>query len=123
MLIAPTIDRLNALALGGMARALADQQGHPDYAALTFEERLGLLVDREMQDRENGRLARHLKAAKLRDLPPAQPRPAVHRDRCRIGVHLGGAACHPRNPRPGTPAASPGGWPVTSPVAAGAWNG
>lgn len=66
MLITPTIDRLNALALSGMARALADQQGHPDYAALTFEERLGLLVDREVQDRENRRLARHLKAAHLR---------------------------------------------------------
>lgn len=66
MLITPTIDRLHALGLGGMARALADQQGHPDHAALTFEERLGLLVDREMQDRENRRLARHLKTAKLR---------------------------------------------------------
>jgi len=66
MLIAPTIDKLHALALGGMARALADQQGHPDYAALSFEERLGLLVDREMQDRDNRRLARHLKSAKLR---------------------------------------------------------
>ena len=33
---------------------------------LAFEERLGLLVDREAQDRENRRLARHLKAARLR---------------------------------------------------------
>jgi DNA replication protein DnaC len=66
MLITPTIDRLHALGLGGMARALIDQQGHPDHAALTFEERLGLLVDREVQDRENRRLARHLKSAKLR---------------------------------------------------------
>jgi DNA replication protein DnaC len=66
MLITPTIDRLHALGLGGMARALLDQQGHPDHAALTFEERLGLLVDREMQDRENRRLARHLKSARLR---------------------------------------------------------
>jgi DNA replication protein DnaC len=61
-----TIDKLHGLALGGMARALAEQQGHPDYAALGFEERLGLLVDREVQDRENRRLARHLKAARLR---------------------------------------------------------
>jgi DNA replication protein DnaC len=49
-----------------MARALADQLDRPDYAALSFEERLGLLVDREMQDRENRRLARHLRAARLR---------------------------------------------------------
>jgi len=66
MLIAPTIDKLHALALSGMARALTDQQGHPDHASLSFEERLGLLVDREMQDRENRRLARHLKNARLR---------------------------------------------------------
>ena len=66
MLITPTIDKLHALALAGMARALVDQLERPDYAALSFEERLGLLVDREMQDRENRRLARHLKAARLR---------------------------------------------------------
>ena len=66
MLITPTIDKLHALALTGMARALVDQLERPDYAALSFEERLGLLVDREMQDRENRRLARHLKAARLR---------------------------------------------------------
>lgn len=66
MLITPTIDKLHALALAGMARALLDQLERPDYAALSFEERLGLLVDREMQDRENRRLARHLKAARLR---------------------------------------------------------
>ena len=66
MLITPTIDKLHALALAGMARALADQLERLDYAALSFEERLGLLVDREMQDRENRRLARHLKAARLR---------------------------------------------------------
>ena len=52
MLITPTIDKLHALALAGMARALVDQLERPDYAALSFEERLGLLVDREMQDRE-----------------------------------------------------------------------
>lgn len=66
MLITPTIDKLHALALGGMARALTDQLERPAYADLSFEERLGLLVDREVQDRENRRLARHLKAARLR---------------------------------------------------------
>jgi DNA replication protein DnaC len=66
MLITPTIDKLNALALGGMARALAEQLERPEYQGLSFEERLGLLVDREAQDRENRRLARHLKAARLR---------------------------------------------------------
>ena len=37
-----------------------------DYQALTFEERLGLMVDLEEQDRENRRLYRYLKAAQLR---------------------------------------------------------
>jgi DNA replication protein DnaC len=66
MLITPTIEKLQALSLGGMARALTEQLERPDYAELSFEERLGLLVDREMQDRENRRLVRRLKAAKLR---------------------------------------------------------
>jgi DNA replication protein DnaC len=66
MLISPTLDKLQALSLGGMARAFEEQLERPDYAELSFEERLGLLVDREATDRENRRLARRLKAAKLR---------------------------------------------------------
>jgi DNA replication protein DnaC len=66
MLIAPTVEKLQALSLGGMARAFEEQLASPGYADLSFEERLGLLVDREEQDRENRRLARRLKAAKLR---------------------------------------------------------
>jgi len=66
MLINATIEKLQALSLGGMARALEEQLERPDYAGLSFEERLGLLVDREATDRENRRLARQLKAARLR---------------------------------------------------------
>ena len=47
MLITPTLDKLHALNLSGMARALTDQLARAEYAALGFEERLGLLVDRE----------------------------------------------------------------------------
>ena len=53
MLTHPTEQRLVALGLGGMAKALAEQRQQPDIAALTFEERLGLLVDREAIEREN----------------------------------------------------------------------
>lgn len=67
MLINATLDKLQALSLGGMARALGEQLESPTYAELGFEERLGLLIDREAQDRENRRLARRLKAAKLRN--------------------------------------------------------
>ena len=66
MLTTPTIDKLHSLNLMGMARALQEQMEKADYQALTFEERLGLMVDREEQDRENRRLYRYLKAAKLR---------------------------------------------------------
>jgi DNA replication protein DnaC len=66
MLITPTVDKLHALGLGGMARALVEQLDSAEYRALSFEDRLGLLVDREAQDRANRRLERNLKAAKLR---------------------------------------------------------
>ena len=49
-----------------MARAFSEQLERADYQALTFDERLGMLVDREAQDRENRRLHRYLKSAKLR---------------------------------------------------------
>ena len=66
MLTGPTLDKLITLNLGGMARALAEQRESPAYAELPFEDRLGLLVDREATDRENRRLERYLRAAKLR---------------------------------------------------------
>ncbi len=66
MLTNATLDKLGALNLSGMARAFAEQLERADYQALTFEQRLGLLVDREAQDRDNRRLERNLRAAKLR---------------------------------------------------------
>src|SRR5581483_2018761 len=66
MLISPTLDKLVRLRLSGMARALAEQQEQPTYQGLGFEDRLGLLIDRELQDRENRRLGRFLRVAKLR---------------------------------------------------------
>lgn len=66
MLLQPTFDRLNQMKLFGMARALEEQLAQPDIAALSFEERLGLLVDREVDYRANKRLARLLKEAKLK---------------------------------------------------------
>src|SRR6202008_993446 len=66
MLNHPTYDRLIALGLTGMARALAEQRGQADASALTFEERLALLIDREAAERHNKRLANRLKFAGLR---------------------------------------------------------
>ncbi len=49
-----------------MLKALQEQMEMPDCADLSFEERLGLLVDRELTERENRRLATRLKKAKFR---------------------------------------------------------
>ena len=66
MLTHPTHDRLIALGLGGMAKAFAEQRAQPAVASLTFEERLGLLIDREAVERESKRLVTRLKFANLR---------------------------------------------------------
>src|SRR6266568_2971821 len=59
-------ERLIALGLTGMAKAWDDQQQQPDADVLTFEQRLGLMIDREVTERENKRLITRLKFASLR---------------------------------------------------------
>ena len=66
MLTHPTHERLIALGLTGMAKALEEQRRQSDLAALDFEERLGLMIDREAIERENKRLVTRLKFAHLR---------------------------------------------------------
>lgn len=66
MLTHPTHDRLIALGLTGMAKALEEQRRQPDIAALAFEERLAMMVDREAIERDNRKLTRRLKFASLR---------------------------------------------------------
>ncbi len=66
MLSHHTIDKLEAMGLGAMADGLRQQMEQAQYAELSFEERLGLLVDREATWRENRRLQTRLYAAKLR---------------------------------------------------------
>jgi DNA replication protein DnaC len=61
-----TLDGLHTLKLPGMARGLLEQREHPDYDTLGFEERLGMLVDRELTQRANRRLDRMIKAARFR---------------------------------------------------------
>ena len=66
MLLHPTLDKLKALKLEGMLAGLADQDALPEVDALSFEERLGLLVDRELTMRQNHKLKLRLGKAKLR---------------------------------------------------------
>ena len=61
-----TLERLHSLRLTGMAEALRQQQIQPQMQQLSFEERLAMLVDHELLDRDNRRLTRLLKAARLR---------------------------------------------------------
>ena len=62
----PTVDKLHQLRLAGMARALASQAQQADLDQLSFEERLGLLVDCEVAERESRQNAARLKRAKLK---------------------------------------------------------
>ena len=67
MLNHPTLEKLTELRLNGMKEALCEQQGMPDIEELDFEERLGLLVDREITAREDRQLKTRLRNARLRE--------------------------------------------------------
>jgi len=60
------MEKLQALKMTALAAAWAEQQKNPEVSKLSFDERLGLLVDAEWLHRENARMARRLREAKLR---------------------------------------------------------
>lgn len=66
MLTQTTLDHLRGLKLDGMARALEEQRALPACHELAFEDRFGLLVDRERSWRDSRRLDRLLRQAKLK---------------------------------------------------------
>jgi len=61
-----TLERLQSMKLKGMLEAYRLQLEQPDMASLSFEERFSLLVDYEWTARQNRKLARQLKQARLR---------------------------------------------------------
>jgi len=67
-----TLNKLHQMKLFGMAEALVEHNHSAMYSNLPFEERLGLLIDREMAVRDNRRLANLLRGARLR-YPQACP--------------------------------------------------
>lgn len=67
MLTNPTLRQLKTLRLDGMAAAYATQLEQADIRSLDFDERLGLLVDREASERESRRLTNRLRRARLRE--------------------------------------------------------
>jgi len=65
MLTQPLLDKLSKLRLSGFRAALEEQLHNPQYADLSFEERLGLLVDIETTRRANNSLRRRIQAARF----------------------------------------------------------
>lgn len=65
MLTQPLLEKLSQLGLVGLRAALEEQFASPHYADLSFEERLGLLVDIEVTRRDNARLNRLIRAARF----------------------------------------------------------
>jgi len=65
MLTQPLLEKLSQLRLSAFRTAFEDQLHNPQYAQLSFEERLGLLVDIEITRRTNNRLHRRIKSARF----------------------------------------------------------
>jgi len=66
MLSTQTLDKLRALRLEGLAQALEEQRRQPEITELDFEERLGLLVERQWLWKENRGFLARLKKAQLK---------------------------------------------------------
>lgn len=66
MLTQPIFEKLEELRFYGMLKALQEQFQMPDIGELSFDERLGLLIDREVTEREDRRLKTRLRKAKFR---------------------------------------------------------
>lgn len=60
MLLNPTLEKLQMLKLSGMYEALIEQLNSPDIEQMLFEERFGLMVDREITFRDDRRLKTRL---------------------------------------------------------------
>jgi hypothetical protein len=67
MLTQPLIQQLHSLHCTGMADALRDQLQTPEATALSFEERLAFLIDRELLLREQRAISGKLRHARLRE--------------------------------------------------------
>jgi len=65
MLTQPLLEKLSQLKLSAFRAAYEEQQQNPHYVELSFEERLGLLVDIEITRRTNNRLRRRIKSARF----------------------------------------------------------
>lgn len=81
MLNHPTLQHLRAMKLDGMAQAFQEQLELNNARELSFEERLGLLVDRELTTRDNRSLARRQRQAQTAGQPRRPRHQAPSRSR------------------------------------------
>ncbi len=66
MMMHTTLAQLRSLKLDGLAAGLEEQLAQPGMGALSFEERVALLVERELHCRNDRKLLRLLKNARLK---------------------------------------------------------
>lgn len=66
MILEQTLSKIHILKLHGMAEALSEQNQNVMYTELAFNERLGMLVDREITVRDNRKITNLLRGARLR---------------------------------------------------------
>ncbi len=66
MLSVPTEDKLRSLKFFGMLKAFQEQRSETGMTQMSFEERLGLLIDRESTERDSRRITTRLRQARLR---------------------------------------------------------
>ena len=67
MLVQPIIDKLGSLKLAGIGEGLREQMENPAYRKLSFEERLGLLLDKEWNLRQTRKQTRRMRVAHFRE--------------------------------------------------------
>lgn len=67
MLQQETIYKLKTMRLSGFTEALEEQEQHASYSEMSFEERLGLLVDREFTKRNSNRIKRLIHQARFQN--------------------------------------------------------
>ena len=66
MILEQTLSKMHILKLHGMADALTEQNQNTMYTELAFNERLGMLIDREITVRDNRKITNLLRGARLR---------------------------------------------------------
>ena len=72
MLIEQTMEKMRELKLGGMIKAMEEQNNSKSYNNMEFEERLGYLIDYEYLERENKKLRTRIKQAKFKQSASAE---------------------------------------------------